>query len=83
MDAAARIGAVALALLDFFAAVGLWIRAAWGPHMWAVVVIVETTMYTALSDLFGSHPLLVAMHFVSIGIYLALLVADWRRAVRL
>ena len=80
MDASARTGAVVLASLDIFAAVGLWIRAVWGPIMWAVAVIVETMMYTFLSDLFGSHPLRVAVHFVLIGIFLALAAANWRRA---
>ena len=63
-----------------FAAVGLWIRAAWGPVMWAIAVIVETAMYTFLSDIFGSHPLRVAVHCVLNGIFLALAAANWRRA---
>ena len=78
-----KTGAVALACLDILAAVGLWIRAVWGPVMWAIAVIVETVMYTFLSDLFGSHPLRVAVHCVLIGIFLALAVANWRRAAQL
>lgn len=83
MDAFGRAGTVALVFLDLFAAVGLWTRAAWGPVMWAVAAIVETAMYTLLSDLFGSHPLRVTVHCVLIGIYLALAAANWRRAARL
>ena len=80
---AQRISAVALVCLDLFAAIGLWIRAAWGPVMWAAAVVVETTMYTAFADLFGSHPLRVTLHWVLVAIYLALALADWRRAARL
>ncbi len=83
MDASGRTGAVALACLDILAAVGLWIRAVWGPVMWAIAVIVETVMYTFLSDLFGSHPLRVAVHCVLIGIFLALAAAKWRRAAQM
>ncbi len=83
MDASERTGAVALACLDILAAVGLWIRAVWGPVMWAIAVIVETVMYSFLSDLFGSQPLRVAVHCVLIGIYLVLAAVELRRAARL
>ena len=79
MDLSARAGVVTLAFLDLFAAVGLWIRAVWGPVMWAVGVIVETALYTLLSDQFGNHPLLVGVHVVLFGIYLALAAVKlWR-----
>ena len=83
MDVSGRAGAITLVFLDLFAAVGLWIRAVWGPVMWAVAVIVETAMYTLLSDLFGSQPLRVAVHCVLIGIYLVLAALELRRAARL
>ncbi|TDI56228.1 MAG: hypothetical protein E2O93_06395 [Alphaproteobacteria bacterium] len=83
MNLSARTGVVVLVFLDLFAAVGLWIRAIWGPLMWAVAIIVETAMYTLLSDLFGAHPARVAVHFVLIGIYLVLAAAQWWRAARL
>ena len=79
MDVSGRAGTITLVFLDLFAAVGLWIRAVWGPVMWAVAVIVETAMYTLLSDMFGSHPQQVAVHCVLIGIYLMLAAVEWRR----
>ena len=82
MNVSARAGGVTLVFLDLFAAVGLWIRAVWGPVMWAVAVIVETAMYTLLSDQFGSHPLRVAVHCGLIGIYLVLAAVELRRAAR-
>ena len=59
---AKRSGAITLLLVDLFAAVGLWVGAAWGPVMWAVALAVEVSMYTLFSDLFGSYPLRVAVH---------------------
>lgn len=82
MDVSGRAGTITLVFLDLFAAVGLWIRAIWGPLMWAVAVIVETAMYTFLSDLFGSHPLRVAAHCLLIAIYLVLAAVEMRRAAR-
>ena len=36
-----------------------------------------------ISDLFGSHPLRVAVHCVLIGIFLALAATKWRRAAQM
>jgi len=83
MNVSGRAGAITLVFLDLFAAVGLWIRAIWGPVMWAVAAIVEIAMYTVLSDQFGSHPQRVAVHCVLIGIFLVLAAAEWRRTARL
>ncbi len=83
MNLSARAGIVVLVILDLFAAVGLWIRAIWGPLMWVVTIIVETAMYTLLSEQFGDHPVRVAVHFVLIGIYLVLAAAQWWRVARL
>jgi hypothetical protein len=83
MDVYGRTGAVALVCLDLFAAVGLWIRAVWGPVMWVIAAIVETAMYTFFSELFGSHSLRVAVHCVLIGIFLVLAAVNWRRAAQL
>jgi RsiW-degrading membrane proteinase PrsW (M82 family) len=80
MNVSERAGAVTLVFLDLFAAVGLWIRAVWGPVMWAVAAIVESAMYTLISDQFGSHPLRVAVHSFLIGIYLVLAAVELRRA---
>jgi hypothetical protein len=74
-----RAGAVTLALVDLFAAVGLWVGAAWGPVMWAVAVAVEVSMYTVFADLFGSHPLRVAAHALLFSGFLALTFLEWRR----
>ena len=79
LDPAWRAGATTLALTDLFAAVGLWVGAAWGPVMWAVAVAVEVSMYTVFSDLFGAHPLRVAAHVLLFSVFLVLTFLEWRR----
>ena len=74
-------GAVTLLLVDMFAAVGLWIGAAWGPVMWAVALAVEVAMYTLFSELFGSYPLRVLVHACLFVGFLALSFTEWRRNV--
>lgn len=73
-----RAGATTLLLLDVFAAVGLWVGAAWGPVMWAVAAVVEVAMYTWFADQFGSYPLRVAIHLLLFAGYLALTLLEWR-----
>lgn len=75
-----RAAATTLCLVDLFAAVGLWVGAAWGPVMWAVALAVEVSMYTFFADLFGHHPLRVAAHGTLFVLFLLLSFADWRRA---
>jgi hypothetical protein len=74
-----RAGATTLLLVDLFAAVGLWIGAAWGPVMWAVALAVEISMYTLFSDLFGSYPLRALVHAALFTGFLALTFHEWRR----
>jgi hypothetical protein len=78
-----RAGATALLLVDLFAAVGLWVGAAWGPVMWAVALAVEMSMYTLFSDLFGNYPLRVVVHGVLFAVFLVLALLEWRRTVEL
>jgi hypothetical protein len=75
-----RAGATTLILVDLFAAVGLWVGAAWGPVMWVVALAVEICMYTVFSDLFGSYPERIAGHAAFFLGFLGLLFLDWRRS---
>jgi hypothetical protein len=78
---AQRASAVTLLLVDLFAAVGLWVGAAWGPVMWAVALAVEVSMYTLFAHLFGSYPLRVLIHgCIFIG-FLVLTFMEWRRTL--
>ena len=82
LDPSWRAATVALAFIDLFAAVGLWIGAAWGPVMWAVLVVVEIAMHTVLAERYGSDPLRVVVHVVLVLGYVALVAAAWRDADR-
>ena len=81
LDPAWRAGASSLLLVDVFAAVGLWVNAAWGSVMWAVALAVEVAMYTLFADMFGSYPLRVAAHCLLFAGFLVLTFLDWRRAL--
>jgi hypothetical protein len=76
-----RAGAITLLFVDFFAGVGLWVGAAWGPVMWAVALSVEISMYTLFGALFGHYPLRIAVHGVLFAGFLALTFVEWRRAL--
>jgi hypothetical protein len=76
-----RAGAAGLLLADLFAAIGLWVGAAWGAVMWSLALAVEVSMYTLFADLFGSNPLRVTIHCLLFAIFLAFAYVDWRRAV--
>jgi hypothetical protein len=75
-----RAGATTLVLVDVFAAVGLWVGAAWGPVMWVVALAVEISMYTVFADLFGHYPERIAAHAALFAGFLTLLFVDWRRS---
>jgi hypothetical protein len=74
-----RAAATTLCLVDLFAAVGLWIGAAWGPVMWAVALAVEVSMYTFFSDLFGHYPARAFVHAGLFALFLLLGLVDWWR----
>ncbi len=76
-----RAGAAGLLLADLFAAVGLWVGAAWGAVMWSLALAVEISMYTLFSDLFGSNPLRVVVHSLLFAGFLAFAFVDWRRSI--
>lgn len=76
-----RAGAATLLLVDVFAAVGLWIGAAWGPVMWAVALGVEISMHTLFADLFGPFELRIALHAAIFVGFLLLAFLDWRRSL--
>jgi hypothetical protein len=76
-----RAGATTLLLVDLFAAIGLWVGAAWGPVMWAVALAVEVSMYTLFTELFGSYPLRVIVHTALFVGFLTLSFVEWRRTL--
>lgn len=77
---ALRVAAATLLIMNLFAAVGLWIEAAWGPVMWAVALAVEVSMHTLFVEIFGPDPLRVALHALLFSVFLVLTFLEWRRA---
>lgn len=82
LNPAWRAATVVFAFIDLFAAVGLWIGAAWGVVMWSVIVLVQVAMHTLLADRYGSEPLLMAGHVGLFLVYLGLVLWAWRRTMR-
>ena len=76
-----RAGAATLIIVDLFAAVGLWVGAAWGPVMWAVALAVQTSMHTLFADLFGTDFFRLAVDALLFCGFIALAFLDWRRTV--
>jgi hypothetical protein len=61
-----------LAVLYPVAAIGLWLRGAWGPVIWTAAAALEVTMHEILIDTFGGDPVkIMAIALVAL-IYLIL-----------
>jgi hypothetical protein len=61
-----------LAVLYPVAAVGLWLRGAWGPVIWSAASALEIVMHQVFIDTFGSDPIKMAAIAVVALVYLAL-----------
>jgi hypothetical protein len=70
---------VHLAIIDLVAAVGLWMRVAWGNVVWVWAAITAIAMHTVFAETFGADYGIVALHlFGLVGMGILLLLA--RRA---
>jgi hypothetical protein len=69
---------IQLAVVDLVAAVGLWMRVAWGNVIWIYVALFEIAMHTVFAETFGLDLLIVAFHVISLLIFVALLVMSKR-----
>ena len=61
-----------LAVLYPVAAIGLWLRGAWGPVIWAVTAGMEIAMHQVFADTFGADPVKIVAIGLTVVIYLAL-----------
>ncbi len=61
-----------LALLYPVAAIGLWLRGAWGPVIWSAAAAMEIAMHQILIDTFGGDPVKLAAIAVTALVYLIL-----------
>lgn len=69
---------IQLAVVDLVAAVGLWMRVAWGNVIWIYVALFEIAMHTVFAETFGLDLLIVSFHIVTLLVFVALLVMSKR-----
>jgi hypothetical protein len=82
MTVAWQLSTMYLAVIDLVAAVGLWMRVAWGKVLWICAAMSEVAFHTVFIDTFGSDFAVVAFHLFAVGglILLALLVRNEQHA---
>jgi hypothetical protein len=61
-----------LAVLYPVAAVGLWLKGAWGPVIWSAASGLELVMYQGFPQIFGAHPMKVATIALMVFAYMIL-----------
>lgn len=74
-----QLATVHLAIIDLVAAVGLWMRVAWGNVVWVWAAITAIVMHTVFAETFGFNYGIIALHvFGLLGMGILLFLA--RRA---
>jgi hypothetical protein len=79
MPVATKIMTMYLAVADLVAAVGLWMRVAWGRVIFVAVAISEIAFHTAFVATYGPAWVLVSIHGTALAIYALLAVLARRR----
>ena len=82
MTTAWRFVTVHLAVVDLVAAVGLWMRVAWGNVLWVYAAVFEIAIHTAFADTFGADPIIVGFHVVALAVFVGLVFMDRRQAAK-
>ena len=67
MSAAWQFLTMYLAVVDLVAAVGLWMRVAWGKVLWICAALSEVAFHTIFIGSFGSDYIVVALHLVAVA----------------
>jgi hypothetical protein len=79
MPVVAKIATMYLAVADLVAAVGLWMRVAWGRVIFIAAAVSEIGFHTAFVTTYGTNWVLVGVHTVALGVYALLAVLARRR----
>ena len=74
MTVAWRLATMYLAVVNLVAAVGLWMRVAWGNVVWLCAAASEIAFHTFFRETFGSDYVVVVFHLFALGGYAALVV---------
>ena len=72
MTIAWKMATMYLAVVDLVAAVGLWMRVAWGNVLWVCAAAAEVAFHTFFMNTFGSDYTIVVFHLFALGGYLTL-----------
>lgn len=74
MNFAWKMATMYLAVIDLVAAVGLWMRVAWGNVLWLCAAASEIAFHTVFMETYGSDYPAVVFHLVAICGYAVLVV---------
>ena len=77
-----QVASVVLAVFFPFAAIGLWGLTSWGPVIWFICALTETTMYAGFPELFGNRPAVVVSHGLVALFYMVLRLVIYREKRR-
>lgn len=67
-----QIATMHLAVVDLVAAVGLWMRVAWGRVVWILAAVSEIAFHTLFIGTFGSNLLAVLFHCTALLVFAGL-----------
>ena len=81
MSTAWKIATMHMAVVDLVAAVGLWMRVAWGRVVWVYAAVSEIMLHTAFIGTFGPDLPKVVFHFFTLAVFVLLTLLA-RRASR-
>ncbi len=81
MSTAWKLATMHMAVVDPVAAVGLWMRVAWGRVIWIYAVASEIAFHTVFIGMFGGDLLLVGFHAVAFTAFIVLTVMTRRKPV--
>jgi hypothetical protein len=80
MSTAWKIVTMHMAVVDLVAAVGLWMRVAWGRVIWVYAAVSEILFHTVFMNTFGPDLPKVGFHFVTLFVFVVLTIMAGRHA---
>ncbi len=67
-----KIGTMYLSVVDLVAAVGLWMRVAWGRVVWLLAAVSEILLHTVFIGTYGGDLPILLLHTLTIAVFVAL-----------
>lgn len=69
-----QIVTVHMGVVDLVAAVGLWMRVAWGNVLWVYAAVFEVAIHTLFAETFGFDWVIVLFHVVTLLVFVGLVI---------